>query len=262
MCGLTGYWSLEGGADADMRRIGQRMAATLTARGPDGGGIWADAEAGICLAHRRLAVIDLSAAAEQPMVSRSGRSIISYNGEVYNFRELRAELEAAGHSFRSQSDTEVVLEACEAWGVSAAVRRLNGMFAFALWDRKARRLTLVRDRLGIKPLYWGRHGDTIFFGSQPKSFAAHPDWAPDIDRAALAAYFRFAYVPTPHAIWRGVRKLPPGHFVTIASGADATTERYWDLAKIAADGLGAAPVREDDSIAQLDALSVTPSNAA
>ena len=252
MCGLTGFWSPAGGDAEDMTRIGRRMATTLRARGPDGDGVWADPDTGICLAHRRLEVIDLSDAAEQPMVSRSGRTIIAYNGEVYNFRELRTELEAAGHDFRSHCDTEVVVEACEAWGVEAAVRRFIGMFAFAVWDRQTRRLTLARDRLGIKPLYWGHCRGTLFFGSQLKSFAPHPDWAPQIDRAALAAYFRYAYVPTPLTIWRGVHKLPPGHLLAIDGASEPRPHCYWNLAEIACQGVDA--IAENDAVAQLDSL--------
>ena len=159
MCGFVGFVGAPGALGAgEMERLAARMADRLESRGPDDAGTWVSPAAGIAIGHCRLAVIDLTAAGRQPMVSASGRSVIAYNGEVYNFAEIRRDLEAAGRRFRGGSDTEVVLEACEAWGAERAVSRFIGMFAFALWDIHARRLTLVRDRLGIKPLYWGRSG--------------------------------------------------------------------------------------------------------
>jgi asparagine synthase (glutamine-hydrolysing) len=173
------------------------------------------------------------------MVSGSGRYVIVYNGEVYNFRELKAELEAGGLRFRGGSDTEVILEACAAWGIEEAVARFVGMFAFALWDREERHLTLVRDRLGIKPLYWARFGSLFLFASELKSLRAHPGWAPEIDRDALAAFMRHAYVPSPHSIYRGVRKLEPGTLLTFAAGSEPRIVRYWDLRRIAREGCAA-----------------------
>ena len=175
MCGFVGEPGALGAAT--LERLAARMAARLESRGPDDSGIWVSPSAGIALGHRRLAVIDLSAAGRQPMVSASGRSVIAYNGEVYNFAEIRRALEAEKHRFRGGSDTEVVLEACEAWGVKRAVSKLIGMFAFAFWDDRTRHLTLVRDRLGIKPLYWGRCGGVLFFGSQPKGSPTIPPGA-------------------------------------------------------------------------------------
>ena len=170
MCGFVGFIGAPGMLDADaLERLAARMAARLESRGPDDAGTWVSPAAGIALGHRRLAIIDLSAAGRQPMISASGRSVIAYNGEVYNFADIRRDLEAENRRFRGGSDTEVVLEACEAWGVERAVSKFIGMFAFAFWDVHARRLTLVRDRLGIKPLYWGRSGGVLFFGSQPKT---------------------------------------------------------------------------------------------
>ena len=163
MCGFVGFVGRPGALGGDeMKRLAARMADRLESRGPDDAGTWVSPSAGIALGHRRLAVIDLTTAGRQPMVSASGRSVIAYNGEVYNFGDIRRELEAEKRRFRGNSDTEVLLEACEAWGVEHAVSKLIGMFAFAFWDDHARRLTLVRDRLGIKPLYWGRCGGVLF----------------------------------------------------------------------------------------------------
>jgi asparagine synthase (glutamine-hydrolysing) len=233
MCGFAGFWDLKRRTPGHrLTKLAGRMAEPLAHRGPDALGAWADEAAGVGLGHRRLAVIDLSKAAHQPMVSASGRLVLAYNGEVYNFREIRAELQAQGRHFRSESDTEVVLEACEVWGVEGAARRFVGMFAFALWDRSGRHLYLVRDRLGIKPLYWGLQDGLLLFGSQPKSFFGHPLWRAEVDRDALAAYFRFNYVPTPLSIYKGVRKLAPGHIVTVS--ADGSTEEtcYWDISDV------------------------------
>ena len=256
MCGFVGFIGKPGVLDADeMERLAARMAERLDSRGPDDAGTWVSPAAGIAIGHRRLAVIDLSAAGRQPMVSASGRSVIAYNGEVYNFAEIRRELEAEGRGFRSGSDTEVVLEACEAWGVERAVSQFIGMFAFALWDTRDRRLTLVRDRLGIKPLYWGRSRGVRFFGSQPKAFFDHPGWRPEVDRDALAAYLRYAYVPAPQSIFRGVEKLEPGTIVEIDADGRESRRRYWDLRAIAHDTARQRTVPDDaTAVDALDAL--------
>ncbi len=212
------------------------MADALAHRGPDDRGVWGDADAGLAFGHRRLAVIDLSPLGHQPMVSASGRTVIAYNGEVYNFQDLRRELEAAGVRFRGTSDTEVILEACERWGVTAAVGRLIGMFAFALWDRPGRTLFLVRDRLGIKPLYWGEAGAALVFGSELKALTRHPDFTPEIDRAALRTFLRYGYVPAPRAIYRRVQKLTPGTILSLRAGEPPKEFRYWSLAEAAAAG--------------------------
>jgi asparagine synthase (glutamine-hydrolysing) len=235
MCGIAGM--IDGGGPADVRRdVVARMTATLAHRGPDADGLWFDHEAGVGLGHRRLAIVDLSAAGAQPMISACERYVLTYNGEVYNARELAAELAGGGVRFRGHSDTEVLVEACARWGVAAAVDRLIGMFAFALWDRHARTLTLVRDRLGIKPLYWAAFGDLFLFASELKALRAHPGWRPEIDRGALAAYLRFAYVPTPRTIYAGVSKLPPGCRLTVRAGEAPSVDRYWDVRRIAGDG--------------------------
>ncbi|MBF0176877.1 MAG: asparagine synthase (glutamine-hydrolyzing) [Magnetococcales bacterium] len=235
MCGITGFWDLTAAtSQAAQVNIVTRMTDTLTPRGPDDGGVWVDPHSGMALGHRRLSIVDLSPLGHQPMVSASGRSVIAYNGEVFNFQEIRADLVAQGRSLRGHSDTEVLLEACEAWGVEQTISRCIGMFAFAFWDITEQRLTLVRDRLGIKPLYWGRLGRTIFFGSQPKSFFPHPEWEPRIDRRAMAAFMAYSYVPAPASIYQGIGKLRPGRYCEINRQGEVKEHTFWDLQKIIA----------------------------
>ncbi len=254
MCGLAGFLILDNG-DADehtshtMARCAGAMAQRLAHRGPDDEGVWVDAAAGIALAHRRLAIIDLSPAGHQPMLSSCGRFVIAYNGEVYNAAELRADLEARGRRFRGYCDTEVIVEACATWGVEATLERLIGMFAFALWDRRERRLTLARDRLGIKPVYWGRVGNRIAFASELKALAVLPDWSGEIAAQALALYLRYNYVPSPLSIFEGIEKLPPGNLVTIAGDGQCSRHAYWSLEKVAKAGL-ASPLTIDDAEAE------------
>ena len=198
MCGIDGFLDLRRSARVeDMTDIVARMTTTLVHRGPDASGSWVDADAGIALGHRRLSIIDLTDAGAQPMHSASGRYVISYNGEIYNAVDLAHELTASGQHLRGHCDTEVLLEAIDAWGLDRALERSNGMFAFALWDRRERRLHLVRDRLGEKPLYYGWMGDTLLFASELKSLRAHPAFRGSVDRDALAAYFRCELRPRP-----------------------------------------------------------------
>ena len=256
VCGFVGFIGAPGANDDEtLERLASRMAARLESRGPDGAGTWVSSSAGIALGHRRLAIIDLSAAGHQPMVSASGRSVIAYNGEVYNFADIRRELEAESLRFRGGSDTEVVLEACEAWGVERAVSKFIGMFAFAFWDVHDRRLTLVRDRLGIKPLYWGRSGGVLFFGSQPKAFVDHPAWCSVVDRDALAAYLRHAYVPAPGSIFKGIEKLEPGCLIEVDADGRESRRRYWDLRALARDAVrDRAPLDDRTAVETLDGL--------
>jgi asparagine synthase (glutamine-hydrolysing) len=256
LCGFTGFLDLARATSADaLADLVGRMAATIAHRGPDDAQIWVDGAGGAALGFRRLAIVDLSAAGAQPMVSSSGRFVMIYNGEVYNAEDLRPALVASGVAFRGHSDTEVILEAFAAWGVEATIGRLIGMFAFALWDRVERRLVLGRDRMGIKPLYFGRFGQTFFFGSQPKSFRPHPAWTAEIDRDSLAAFLRFAYVPAPRSIHRGLRQLQPGHIAAIAADGTVTETCYWNLRAKAADGRARRSADEDEAaIDSLDAL--------
>jgi len=216
------------------------MVNTLHHRGPDDSGAWADVAAGIALGHRRLAIVDLSPEGHQPMRSVCGRYVISFNGEIYNFRALRRELEGAGHTFRGHSDTEVMLACISQWGLLSAVKRFNGMFAFALWDRRERRLHLVRDRLGEKPLYYGWVGKILLFASELKALRAHRSFEAEINRDAVALFLRHQCVPAPYSIYTRVSKVQPGTIVTInppdSSNASQVTP-YWSARAAAERGV-------------------------
>jgi asparagine synthase (glutamine-hydrolysing) len=234
------------------------MTDAIAHRGPDDEGAWLDELSGVALGHRRLSIIDLSSAGHQPMASASGRYIIIYNGEIYNFRDLRAELEAIGGapSWRGRSDTEVMLAGIDHWGIRATLERLNGMFAFAIWDRETHVLTLARDRLGEKPLYYGRMGQAFLFGSELKALTRHPEFRRDIDRDALALYLRHNYIPAPHSIWRGIRKLPPAHFVEIRDRGTQIGEpqAYWDFTAVAQAGAAHPLADGPELVDRLEAL--------
>jgi asparagine synthase (glutamine-hydrolysing) len=226
MCGITGIVHRDGGPAC--RDALQRMTDAVAHRGPDGEGLFLDGPVGI--GHRRLSIIDLTAAGQQPMATPDGELVLSYNGETYNFRELRTELEARGRRFRSRTDSEVVLEAYAEWGVEA-VPRLNGMFAFALFDRRRRCVLLARDRFGVKPLYYTIRGDTVLFASEIKALLEHPAYSAEIDRDALVEYFTFQNFLGERTLFRDVSLLPAGCTLTIPLNAsDAPKlERYWDF---------------------------------
>jgi asparagine synthase (glutamine-hydrolysing) len=263
MCGIAGVL---GTLLPDIEPRLKAMADTLRHRGPDAGGIWADPAAGIGLAHRRLSIIDLSPQGAQPMASASGRFVLCYNGEIYNHSDLRRELETVRTiDWRGHSDTEVLVEAIAEWGVDAALARSNGMFAFAVWDRELRRLTLARDRLGEKPLYVGRVGKLIAFASEIKALRILPGWQQTVDADALAELLRFGYVPAPRSIHPGIFKLPAGATVSfgpeeVASplGLDDFVARirpYWDLAAVATAGTADPfPSDVDTAVAALEPL--------
>jgi asparagine synthase (glutamine-hydrolysing) len=200
-------------------------------RGPDDDGIWSDASNGIAIGHRRLAIIDLSPLGHQPMTSSCDRYVIAYNGEVYNFPDLKKELSASGRTFKGHSDTEVILEGCAQWGVEETAGKLIGMFAFALWDKKDKQLWLVRDRLGIKPLYWSLSpGRVIIFGSELKALRAHPDCPTDIDRNAVAGFMRHNYISGPQTIYQNVFKLQPGHILRFSpKDCSHTINPFWNM---------------------------------
>lgn len=237
MCGIAGFLCRSSGAPSGAELIVRRMTDALVHRGPDGSGIWVDEAAGVALGHRRLAIIDLSPAGHQPMASAGGRWIVTYNGEVYNFRELRKELEAKGVRFRGHSDTEVIVEGFSAWGVQGTVRRLVGMFALAAWDREERTLYLVRDRIGVKPLYWADLRGTVVFGSELRALREHPLWLGEIDPDAVAAMLRYSYIPAPATVHRGVSKLPAAAIMALRPGREPEITRYWDLRQVAAEGI-------------------------
>jgi asparagine synthase (glutamine-hydrolysing) len=241
VCGISGI--LAGpipGTLADIAGLAGRMADTLTHRGPDDRGVWADPTLGIALAHRRLSILDLSPAGHQPMASASGRFTVAFNGEVYNHVELRRDLERAGlaPAWRGHSDTEVLLAACDAWGLPATLIRLTGMFAIAMWDRAENSLCLARDRLGEKPLYYGLLGGHLVFASELKALRVLPWGGLEVDRDSLALMLRFGYVPTPHSIYRGIGKLPPGCWLRVPrqalGGPDLPApQAYWSAREVA-----------------------------
>ena len=224
------------------------MADSVRHRGPDDDGVWVDAPAGVALGFRRLAIIDLSDAGAQPMVSASGRYVIVFNGEIYNYQRLAKEL--GTRAYRGTSDTEVLLAAIEQWGVEGAVERFIGMFAFAVWDRETRTLSLVRDRIGIKPLHYALTSRGIEFASELR-----PLGGTEVDRDALALYARYAYVPAPYSIFRGIAKLKPGTIVTIDAQGNARTQVYWNATQIA-ERAQANPFRgtEDEAVEAVEAL--------
>ena len=255
MCGIAGSIQ-QGLTSSDWKKLLEAMTRVLVHRGPDDGGFWVDEQAGVGLGHRRLSIIDLSPAGKQPMVSACGRYVVSFNGEIYNFLELRQELEGLKHSFRGHSDTEVLLAAVSQWGLEKAVERFNGMFAFALWDRQARSLSLGRDRLGEKPLYYGWTGRAFIFASELKAFKAFPGFKPEIDRDALALLLRYGYIPAPHCIYTGVRKLPPGMLLTVRAGEPGSEPvPYWSLSDAAERGMADSfHGSEGEAVAHLDWL--------
>jgi asparagine synthase (glutamine-hydrolysing) len=225
MCGIVGVFNT-GRREPVGRGLLQRMTDAIQHRGPDGSGVFLDQEVG--LGHRRLAIIDLSSAAKQPMATPDGRYVMTYNGEVYNYRELRAELETHEVRFRSNGDTEVVLQAFALWG-EAAIERFNGMFAFAVWDTLERRLLLARDRYGVKPLYYAERSGTFVFASEIKALLSHPAVSAELDLEGLLEYFTFQNFFTQRSFFRGVRLLPPATIMTVSSDGTATSRRYWDF---------------------------------
>ncbi|MGH7994515.1 MAG: asparagine synthase (glutamine-hydrolyzing), partial [Limisphaerales bacterium] len=246
MCAIVGFWdSSHQPTEAELEHTTLGMASVLQHRGPDDEGAWADENASLALSHRRLAILDLTSEGHQPMHSADGRYVLVFNGEIYNFKSLRNELEQHGHSFRGHSDTEVMLAAFCKWGLPAALKRFAGMFAFALWDRRTRELHLARDRAGEKPLYYGWTDGVFVFGSELKALRAHPRWRGEINRGALARFIRYGYIPAPYCIYENICKLPPGCVLTLAESdirARRTPEpaAYWS-AQAAAEAGAAHP---------------------
>jgi asparagine synthase (glutamine-hydrolysing) len=260
VCGIVGFWSPNGLRVDDARATVRAMAAQIRHRGPDDDGSWLDGEAGIALGFQRLSIIDLTATGHQPMISASGRYVIVYNGEIYNFQALRRELEARGVGFRGRSDTEVLLAGVETWGFSGTLERSNGMFAFALWDRAERTLHFARDRAGEKPLYYGWLGQSLVFASELKGLRAHPDFRAPLNRDAVAVFLRRGYVPSPYCIYEGIRKLPPGTSLSMRLDPARPLPlndpvAYWSARDVVERGL-AHPYRGTaaDAVDELDAL--------
>jgi asparagine synthase (glutamine-hydrolysing) len=247
MCGLAGFLT-NNMTNADA--IANAMALTIVHRGPNDGGVWFDGQAGIALAHRRLSILDLSPAGHQPMASKSNRYVIAFNGEIYNHLELRRELEMTPKlkrdgksiSWRGHSDTETLLAAFEAWGIESTLKKTLGMFAISLWDNKEKELTLARDRMGEKPLYYGFQNNAFLFGSELKALKAHPGFLSEIDRNVLCLYLRHCYIPAPYSIYKGIKKLLPGTYVQVRLGDDAnspslTPKPYWSMEEAVARGI-------------------------
>jgi len=266
MCGIAGLIS-GGRVEA---RVLQRMTDPIAHRGPDDEGVWIDGDAGVGLGFRRLSIIELSPAGHQPMASKDDRYVITFNGEIYNHAAIRRELDQDGEmrAWRGHSDTETLVEAICAWGLRAAIERCVGMFAIAVWDRQARRLHLIRDRFGEKPLYYGWIGSDFVYGSELKSFRAHPRFANPIDRQALGLLASRTYIPAPHSIFTGIFKLEPGCILSIDPDGARTPlarapepdgpagpcriERYWRYRDVVAAGLRDPITDERDALEQLD----------
>jgi len=276
MCGFTGFLERsDNNPPEQLAEIVTRMTATLVHRGPDDGGIWTDPSAGVALGHRRLSILDLSPAGHQPMLSGNGRYVIAFNGEIYNHQDLRRKLgsepsapdhplfdrqsestESRINNWRGHSDTETLLAAIEAWGVDETLKQSVGMFAFALWDRHDRLLYLARDRMGEKPLYYGWQGHTLLFGSELKALRQHPAFRADIDREALTLYMRYSYIPGPHSIYQGIRKLPAGTYVVLGKQrTECTPVAYWTAKDAALRGqMQPFPGTEAEAISRLDSV--------
>jgi asparagine synthase (glutamine-hydrolysing) len=256
MCGIAGFLtSASSGLARELAEVSSAMDGCLQHRGPDDHGIWIDEQSGVAFVHRRLSILDLSPAGHQPMISADERYVIIYNGEVYSHQPIAAELTARGYKFNGHSDTEVILNSFAANGIEATLKRMIGMFAIALWDRRDRTLTLIRDRLGIKPLYWAKFGKLFLFGSELKALRAHPGWTAQIDRNAVAAFMRHNYIPVPHTIYQGVHKLEPGTILTLPWQGEPQISRFWNARTVAHNGtLNPLDGSDADLTDQLEAL--------
>jgi asparagine synthase (glutamine-hydrolysing) len=257
MCGIVGFLETAASARGDsLQATVNRMTDQLRHRGPDDAGGWVDAANGVALGHRRLAILDVSAEGHQPMVSADGRFVLIFNGELYNFAVLRDVLSLLGHRFRGHSDTEILLAGFSEWGIEVTLEKSVGMFALAVWDRQLRQLSLARDRMGEKPLYYGWQGATFMFSSELKALQLHPAWIGDVDRDAIAAFMRYGYIPAPYSIYRGIAKLTPGSFLTLAGHSPArlmpAPRQYWSAQQVAAAAEANAFAGNDDEA--VDAL--------
>ena len=241
MCGIIGALKI-GKLESDYQLNIGLMASFINHRGPDASGIWCDESSGIGLGHVRLSILELTEAGAQPMHSACDRFVLSFNGEIYNHLKLRAQLEHEGHfiQWRGYSDTETLLACFSVWGIEKTLQATVGMFAIALWDKQKKQLTLARDRLGEKPLYWGWCGSTLLFGSELKALKAHPDFVSEIDRDALALLLQYNYIPAPYSIYKNIEKLPAGSYVQIRVNDSRHTveiKKYWDLKAVMQKGL-------------------------
>lgn len=255
MCGIVGFWKFKAESKDLLQDSIERMTGKLTHRGPDDTGFYIDEKEGIALGHRRLSILDLSFCGHQPMECFSSRYVIVYNGEVYNFNEIRKSIEREGIKFKSSSDTEVILAAISRWGLRRALSTFNGMFAFCMWDKKEKKLYLVRDRIGIKPLYFGIQKGVLFFASELKALCANRLFEPEVNRDALSLFFRHNYIPTPYSIYRGIQKLKPGHYMVIDKNLNMDICRYWNVEEIAEKGIKKQlNLSEKECISELEKL--------
>ncbi len=230
MCGITGIWDFSKQESLPhLKATTKKMTDTLSHRGPDGACVWVDTKAHLALGHRRLSIIDLSTSASQPMVSNSGRFVITYNGEIYNYQSLRNTLKQNGLTLKTKSDTEAILEMCAHFGIEETLQKVIGMFAFCLWDTASKKLFLVRDRLGIKPLYWGMQNNIFAFGSELQSLKPASHWKFNIDTEAVGAYFLKGYVPAPQSIYQNIFKLEPGHILVVDQEKNIQKKAYWSV---------------------------------
>lgn len=259
MCGIAGFIDRTGITHDQALWAGTAMGDALAHRGPDDSGFWNDRESGVTFVHRRLAIVDLSAAGHQPMASASGRYVLVLNGEIYNHRALRAEVEAAGWSagWRGHSDTETLLACIDMFGLQCALPRLVGMFALALFDRETRSVYLARDRIGEKPLYYGQQNGRFFFSSELKAIRAHPAFQPEVNRDAVCLFLRHNYIPAPSSIYQGIHKLRPGCWVELKESAQPLA--YWSFDKVVDNGCAAQFT--DDEVCVLSRLDKTIGDA-
>lgn len=250
MCGIVGIAGTKAGR-IDRQVLG-RMTGALAHRGPDGDGHWMSEDGSVGLGHRRLSIIDLSSAGSQPMISTSGRYALTYNGEIYNYLDIRRELEAKGQQFQGHSDTEVIVAGFEHWGIDETVSRCAGMFAFAVWDARERTLLLARDRLGIKPLYYSIVNGTLVFASELRPIVAHRGVLPPISLPALSEFLRLGYVPSPFSIFEGVHKLPAATILKFCDGHATEPVAYWSIPEIVARGMSRLRSNEEEVLEELD----------
>jgi asparagine synthase (glutamine-hydrolysing) len=250
MCGITGIWTQGNNLDRTREELRQAVAS-LRHRGPDDEGTWMNGT-GVAFGHTRLSILDLSHLGHQPMVSTDGRYVITFNGEIYNFADIRSRLASAGHVFSGSGDTEVILHAFKEWG-SSAVNQFLGMFTIALWDEKERKLELLRDRVGVKPLHYGWDGRTLCFGSELKSIRAYSHWRPEIDIQSLGEFLQYGYIAGDRTIYKGIHKLKPGHRLVLEEGKQPVVGPYWSVL----DALNRSPSGTDADIeAELEALLI------
>ncbi|MFL5404170.1 MAG: asparagine synthase (glutamine-hydrolyzing) [Gemmatimonadales bacterium] len=247
MCGIVGFLGTAGVGEGALTGLVENMSTCLAHRGPDDAGAWVDDRVGLGLGHRRLSILDLSPAGHQPMVSHCGRYVITFNGETYNYLDLRRDLEASGAvtTWRGTSDTEVILAAIACWGLGATLKRITGMFALAVWDRAEMTLHIARDRLGEKPLYYGWLDGSFVFGSELKALRAHPRWQGQIDRGVLSLFLRHGYVPAPYSIYEGIHKLTPGTYLSVRRDGSHQPTVYWSAREAVERGV-AEPFQGSD----------------